>query len=387
MIHAGLYYGPNSLKTRLCLRGKHLLYSLCKEHGIPHRRTGKWIVAQTASELEALEKLHAFASSISVPTRFLDHDEIAAREPDVRAEAGVLESPTTGIVDSHALMQYLEGAFQAQGGECIFHASVVGLSPLKGGDKGYKISTRETPSPQGETSPTSESTFPITANTVINSAGLAAPAISNALLPSQYHITPHFARGTYYTYVPPSPASRKPNVNTLLYPAPRPGLAGLGTHLTLDMSGAIRFGPDVEWLPSPDPGPRPADPKTPEGGGEGEGGEVSHDYAYAYTPSPSPSHLRAAAAAIREYLPLIDPAGLSVDYCGIRPKLGRPEPGGGGGGGTAGSPGFEDFVIRDEGGKGYAGFVNCLGIESPGLTAALGIAEVVGGIVEEGERG
>ncbi|SLM34855.1 l-2-hydroxyglutarate mitochondrial precursor [Lasallia pustulata] len=123
VIHAGLYYGADSLKTSLCLRGKEMLYALCARHNIPHRNTGKWIVAQDAQQMDALSNLHAFATSVSVPTHFLSPATALAREPSVRARAGVLESPTTGIIDSHALMSHLEGSFQTLGGELAFHTA------------------------------------------------------------------------------------------------------------------------------------------------------------------------------------------------------------------------------------------------------------------------
>ena len=242
MIHAGLYYGPDTLKTRLCLEGKELLYDLCRKHGINHRNTRKWIVAQDAAQMEALSKVHAFAQSIGVPTRFLTKAEAQDREPDVRAEAGVLESPTTGIVDSHGLMAFLEGEIQAAGGEVAFHTAVTGIEKLPSGE--YEIRTQaaaeDGSSGEGET-------VPIAAETLINSAGLHAIPISNMLLPPSRHRTPFYAKGTYFSYSAPSP---KPS--TLIYPAPVPGHGGLGTHLTLDLSNPprVRFGPDVEWVES-----------------------------------------------------------------------------------------------------------------------------------------
>ncbi|OAP59065.1 hypothetical protein AYL99_06363 [Fonsecaea erecta] len=346
VIHAGLYYGPDTLKTKLCVHGRQMLYALCEAQGIPFRRTKKWIIAQDAVQLAELEALHAFTRTIDdVPTHFLSRRDIAAREPDVRAEAGVLESPTTGIIDSHAFMAYLEGAFDERGGQEVLHTVVENIEPLHSSSSssssngediaGYTITTRSRDGTGGQDT--------ITAETVINSAGLAAVDVSNMLLPPERHRQAYYAKGSYFSY-----SASHPKPKTLLYPAPIPGLGGLGTHLTLDMAGRIRFGPDVEWVTSPD------------------------DLA------PNPARLSEAIDVIKTYLPSIDPSAIALDYCGIRPKLART-------GSTWGKDGkgFVDFYIQEE--DGFPGFVNLLGIESPGLTSALAIAEYVEGILY-GER-
>lgn len=300
------------------------MYALCARHNIPHRNTKKWIVAQDQQQWEELTKVHTFARSISVPTRFVSLQEAHEREPDVRAKAAVLESLTTGIVDSHALMTYLEGSFQSLGGETAFHSPVTRIDRLP---SGYKIYTSDR----------SGSSDSITAETVINSAGLAACAINNLLLPPARHITPFYAKGSYFSY-----SASSPRPSTLVYPAPRPGHGGLGTHLTLDMAGRVRFGPDVEWVDDP------TDLR------------------------PNESRLAEALDEIETYLPGIKREAVALDYCGIRPKLGRL-------GAVASGKGFQDFVIRRE--EGFEGFVNLLGIESPGLTSCLAIAEMVEGLL------
>ncbi|EXJ64265.1 hypothetical protein A1O7_00601 [Cladophialophora yegresii CBS 114405] len=330
VIHAGLYYGPDSLKTKLCLRGKHLLYDLCEAQNIPHSRTKKWIIAQDAQQMGELEALHAFAQRIDVPTHFLARKEIQTQEPDVRAEAGVLESPTTGIIDSHAFMAYLEGSFDERGGDEMLHTVVTKVEALGqhgDGEEGYAITTQSRDGKGGEDV--------ITAEALINSAGLAAMDISNMVLPPDRHRKPYYAKGTYFSY-----AASHPKPNTLLYPAPKPGSGGLGTHLTLDMAGRVRFGPDVEWVDDPT------------------------------DLTPNPARLAAAIQVIKDYLPSIDAQAIGLDYCGIRPKLGKTS-------GTYGKDGegFADFYIKEE--EGFKGFVNLLGIESPGLTSALAIAEYV----------
>lgn len=319
VIHAGLYYGHGTLKTDLCLRGKHMMYDLCGKKCIPHRNTKKWIVAQDEQQMRELEKVHNFARSINVPTRFLPRDEIHEREPDVRAEAGVLESESTGIVDSHAYMAYLEGDFQERGGQTAFNTAVASIEPIENGDRGYRIYSEG-----GEE--------PIEVETLINSAGLFAMAINNMILPEDRHRKPFYAKGSYFSY-----SSSNPKPKTLLYPAPVPGHGGLGTHLTLDMAGRVRFGPDVEWVDDPT------------------------------DLSVNDSRLKEAISMIQDYLPGIKRDAINLDYCGIRPKLGKTS-------GTAG-PNFADFYIKEE--KGFPGFINLLGIESPGLTSSLAIAEMV----------
>jgi len=279
--------------------------------------------------MEQLQRLHEFSRTIDVPTHFLSRDEISRQEPDVRAEAGVLESPTTGIIDSHAFMAYLEGSFEERGGEQVLNTVVTGIEKLKNGEgDGYAIRTRSRDGAGGEDT--------ITAETVVNSAGLGAIAVSNMLLPPERQLKPYFAKGSYFSY-----ASGHPKPTTLLYPAPVPGLGGLGTHLTLDMAGRVRFGPDVEWVDDPT------------------------------DLSPNPARLAEALDMIQSYLPGVRRDAVDLDYCGIRPKLAK------GASGTFGKDGtgFQDFLIREEGG--FNGFVNLLGIESPGLTSALAIAEEV----------
>ncbi|KAF9885798.1 hypothetical protein FE257_012380 [Aspergillus nanangensis] len=331
VIHAGLYYGVDSLKTKLCIRGKEMMYDLCAKNGIPHRNTKKWVVAQTDEQWEACLRVHKHAQVIGVPTRILNQEEAYRREPEVQARAGILESPTTGIVDSHSLMTYLQGDFEDRGGDCAFLTQVTGIEPLNGGRDGYRITAAS-----GDGSSSGETTS-ITAETVINSAGNYACAINNMVLPSERHRTPYYAKGTYFSY-----SASFPKTSVLVYPATLPGYGGLGTHLTLDMGGRIRFGPDVEWVDDP------TDLK------------------------PSPARLQQALPEIKAYLPNVDPDAISLDYCGIRPKLGR-------GGAVNTGKEFQDFVIQEE--EGFPGFVNLLGIESPGLTSSLAIAEMVEGLL------
>ncbi|KAG7287819.1 hypothetical protein NEMBOFW57_007335 [Staphylotrichum longicolle] len=304
VIHAGIYYGAASLKTALCIRGKELLYALCAAHGVPHRRTGKWIVAQTDAQRAALQAIHDFCvNEVGVPVRWVGAEEAARREPAVRALRGVLESPTTGIVDSHALMMCLLGRFEEAGGTLALGNAATG-----------EVST-------------------VTAETVVNSAGLGAVDVHNMVVPPERRREMFYAKGNYFSY-----GAASPKVSTLVYPAPEPGHGGLGTHLTLDLGGRIKFGPDVEWVDSPD------------------------DLAV------NESRRAQTVEEVKKYLPGLDETQLQPDYAGIRPKLGKQ-------GAVAQGKGFVDFVIQKE--EGYQGWINLLNIESPGLTSSLAIAEKV----------
>ncbi|KAL0264738.1 mRNA decay protein [Diplodia seriata] len=331
VIHAGLYYGPDTLKTKLCVKGKEMMYDLCKRMAIPHNNCGKWVVAQDDGQMKQIEKTHEHCQAIGVPTHFLSKDDAKRQEPDVQAKAGILVSPTTGIVDSHSLMQFLEGDFEDVGGICAFASPVTRITPLSSGGNsapgsaGWEITTK---TPEGEESS-------ITAEVLINSAGLNAIALSNSILPPERHLTPAYCKGSYFSY-----SASHPRPKVLVYPAPRPGLGGLGTHLTLDMGGRIRFGPDVEWVDDP------TDLKV------------------------SDKNLVAALEDIRLYLPGIDKDAIGLDYAGMRPKLGRA-----GVSQIGGKGGFQDFYIKKE--EGFEGFVNLLGIESPGLTSCLAIGDEV----------
>ncbi|KAE8443824.1 hypothetical protein EG329_001331 [Mollisiaceae sp. DMI_Dod_QoI] len=326
VIHAGLYYGADSLKTALCIRGRHMMYALCEKYSIPHSNMGKWIVAQTHQQWEELVKVHKFTRSIeNVPTEFVSLERAAREEPYVQAKTGILESPTTGIIDSHSYMQFLLGDFQEKGGDVALNSPVTKIAALgEKGSQGWAITTRDKSS--GE-----ESTF--TSETIVNSAGLGACDINNMILPPARHQTQYYAKGNYFSY-----SASTPKTKHLIYPAPEPGAGGLGTHLTLDIAGRIRFGPDVEWVDSPN------DLKVND------------------------SRLPEAIVAIKKYLPGIKEEAIVPDYAGIRPKLGKNSA-------VATGKGFADFIIRRE--EGFEEFVNLLGIESPGLTSSLAIAEMV----------
>ncbi|KAF2154394.1 FAD dependent oxidoreductase [Myriangium duriaei CBS 260.36] len=318
VIHAGLYYGTDTLKAKLCVRGKELLYQLCSQHQIPHSRVGKLIVAQDSVQREALEGLARAADALGVETGWLSPSQVTDREPDVRAAEGALWSPTTGIIDSHGYMAFLAEEFEAAGGDTALGNEVVGVERV-GGE--WRVDVR---SGDGKTAT-------ISSEVLVNAAGLAAIPLSNSILPEGRRLKPYYAKGTYYSY-----AAREPRTKTLVYPAPVKGHGGLGTHLTLDLRGRVRFGPDVQWVE--------------------DAGDV--------VPREDLERRKAAVEEIRAYLPGLQEEKLEVDYCGIRPKLAGKDGGGG-----------KDFYIKKE--EGFEGFVNLLGIESPGLTSSLAIADEV----------
>lgn len=307
VIHAGLYDRTDRLKTRLCVRGRHLLYAYCESRGIAYRRCGKLVVATRPEDLPRLEALAANAAGNGVEgLRLLDRAETLALEPALQA-AGALWSPASGIVDSHGLMTALLGDAEAAG------ASLALASPVTGGARdatGWRLSTEG---------------FELRARHVVNAAGLFAAQVARSLGAPAPQL--RFARGHYFSLPGRAPFSR------LIYPLPVEG--GLGVHLTLDLGGQARFGPDVQWLD----------------------GQAPAQLDYAVDPALAP----AFEAEVRRYWPGLPPGALQPAYSGIRPKLSGP-----------GEP-AADFAIDAS----MPGLVQLFGIESPGLTASLALAEEV----------
>jgi L-2-hydroxyglutarate oxidase LhgO len=294
-----------------------MLYDLFDKQGIDYKRCGKWIVAQNAEQAEYLHTLKAKADSLGVPTRTLSAKKANQLEPHIRAQECVLESTSTGIMDSHGLMTYLLGQFENAGGDVSLATDLNGIEPVAGG---FKLRTRSAGEP-----------FEIKTESVINCAGLHAVDIANMLRKPEDQLKAYYAKGQYYAY------SGGPVPKHLIYPCPEKHLAGLGTHLTFDLAGQIRFGPDVEWIDDP------ADLSS------------------------SDTRLDEVYEAVKQFFPSLERERLTADYCGIRPKM-APR-------GSAAT----DFEIRHE--QDRPGFVNLLGIESPGLTSSLAIAEYVEGLL------
>jgi L-2-hydroxyglutarate oxidase LhgO len=318
VIHAGLYNPPGWLKTRLCVRGRELLYPYCETHAVPHQRCGKLVVATSVAQVPALQTIEAQARANGVgDLRWLAAEEAQALEPALRCAAALL-SPATGIIDSHALMQALQGDLEAAGGWLAVQSPVLGV--VSTGD-GHVIRV-------GGAVPSG-----LHARIVVNAAGLWATEVASHIDGLAQADVPqaHCAKGNYFSL-----ATRSP-FNHLIYPVPE--AAGLGVHLTLDLAGQARFGPDVEWI-------APASP-------------AEIDYRV------DASRAAAFETEIRRYWPALPHAALQPAYSGVRPKLRGP--------GVA----AQDFVLQGPAQHGLAGLMNLFGIESPGLTASLAIAEEV----------
>ncbi len=313
VVHAGIYYPPGSLKARLCVAGKARLYAYCAERGVPVRRLGKLIVASDAGQAGALDLIleRARASGVDDLVR-LTGAQARALEPALACEAALL-SPSTGIVDSHALMQSLLADAQAQGAELVLRTPVLGARAVDGGlavDMG------------------GDEAITLCTGLLVNAAGLHAPALAAriaGLAPGSVP-TARFCKGTYAALAGRAPFSR------LIYPVPE--AAGLGVHLTLDMAGQARFGPDTEWV-------------------AGENYDLDA------------ARLAGFEAAVRRYWPGLPAQALTPTYAGVRPKIcGPDEP-------------AADFVVQGAEVHGLAGVVNLFGIESPGLTSCLALADHV----------
>ncbi len=317
VIHAGIYYPPGSLKARLCVAGRRLLYPYCESRGVAHARITKLLVACSPDELP---KLAAYAETAArngltgpdEALRPLTGPEARALEPALACEAALL-SPSTGIIDSHGLMLSLLGEAEAAGAVLAYDAPVTAVA--RDGDT-FRLAV-------GGAAATE-----IACRRLINAAGLGAPALARMIggfaVPRQYYV-----RGCYFTLTGRSPFSR------LIYPMP--SHAGLGVHITMDLGGQAKFGPDTEYIDTLD-----------------------------YTVDP----VRADAfyAEIRRYWPALPDGALAPGYAGIRPKLQGPQ------------DAFRDFVIAGPESHGVPGLVNLMGIESPGLTSSLAIAGMVAGL-------
>ncbi|KIY63472.1 NAD dehydrogenase [Cylindrobasidium torrendii FP15055 ss-10] len=354
VLHSGLYYPPDSLKTRLCIRGRQMLYDYCSRAGVPHKKTGKLVVAQE-HQMNYIQSLYAKSLTLQappksnlaptqvLPTKLISGDEARKMEPSLSPSiVGALWSPETGIVDSHALMESFEkDLVDTDGGEVVLSTSVVRVDPADANIGGWNVQMLTAGSEEPD---------PIHARTLINAAGLAAPYIINAILPSDQHIPMYFARGSYVSYKGPGVGG----VQHLIYPCPetmanknKDAFSGLGTHLTLDMEGKIKFGPDVEWLAPP--------------------GNDDVDFWREHL-VPNDSRIGQMHQAVTSYLPGVTLEGMAMDYVGVRPKIAGP-----------GAP-FQDFVIQKDGQD--ESMISLLGIESPGLTSSMALAEyVVDGLI------
>ena len=315
VIHAGIYYGKDSNKARLCVKGRDMMYAHCQSRGIPHKNCGKLIVATDQAQVDGLAAIQQRAADNGVDNlTFVDPDQVRKMEPNVTCH-GALLSPSTGLVDSHGFMLSLQGEAEDHG------AMVAFLSPVEGGEirnDGIVLRT-------GGDNP-----MEIICDTVVNAAGLYAQPTSRSIegIPADSIPGQFFARGVYFTL-----GGGKPPFSRLIYPMPDPA-GGLGVHVTVDLGGQVKFGPDVEWIDEID-----------------------------YTVDPSRGDR--FYASIRKYWPELPDDVLQPGYAGVRPKI-HPK----------GSH-ETDFVIQGPNVHGIKGLVNLYGIESPGLTSSLAIAEDV----------
>ena len=315
VIHAGIYYPKGSLKAELCVQGKAMLYDYCRQYHIPFRQTGKLIVARDQSEQVKMASIqqHALNNGVRDIQR-LSRQDLARLEPELCSVEALL-SPSTGVIDSHAFMLQLQADIENAGGQCIYNSHIVAL---KADSEGIHL----------QSSP--DNTL-IVSKYCINACGLDSVEFCRELagFPSNKLPEAWFAKGSYFSYQGRVPFEH------LIYPVPVNG--GLGVHLTLDMQGCAKFGPDVEWLLQ----------------GANMDFQVDERKRSAF------------AAAVQSYWPALDAQKLSPDYAGVRPKISGPH------------EASADFLIQGEQQHGIKGLVNLLGIESPGLTSSLAIAERV----------
>ncbi len=318
VIHAGIYYRSGSLMARMCVAGKQALYRYCREQGIPHSNCGKLIVATTPAETEKLQSIKAHAEANGVTDlRTLTREDAQALEPALRCEAALF-SPSTGIIDSHAYMLALRGNAEEAGAAFAFH------TPL--------LAARSAPG-RIELDAGGDAPMSLECKILINAAGLSAPAVARNIdgMPVELIPPAYLAKGNYFSCSGRAPFSH------LIYPVPEPG--GLGVHLTLDLAGQARFGPDVEWVDS-------------------------IDY------SVDPARAERFYPAIRRYWPDLPDGALMPSYSGMRPKIVPP------------AVAVQDFLIQGPRDHGIDGLINLFGIESPGLTSSLAIADYVGELTQ-----
>jgi L-2-hydroxyglutarate oxidase LhgO len=318
VIHAGIYYKAGSLMARMCVAGKKMLYRYCAEHGVPHKNCGKLIVATTPKEAEKLQSIRAHAEANGVlDMQMLSGEAARALEPALNCDAALL-SPSTGIIDSHAFMLALRGDAEAAGAALAFHTPLLHARVVAG-----KI----------ELDAGGDAPMTLECRLLVNSAGLNAPAVARGIdgMPLELIPCAYLAKGNYFS------CSKKAPFSHLIYPVPEPG--GLGVHLTLDMAGQARFGPDVEWVDT-------------------------IDYAV------DPARAERFYPAIRKYWPSLPDGALMPSYSGMRPKIVPP------------AVASQDFVIQGPKDHGVAGLINLFGIESPGLTSSLAIADYVNNLAD-----
>ncbi len=323
VIHAGIYYPEKSLKSLLCVEGKELLYNYCNKYDIPYNKCGKLIVATTEEEIPVIEGIRQTAMQNGVYLEVMEKGQIAELEPEIFA-LKALFSPTTGIIDTHSLMKRFEINTINNGGQIVYGSEVTNIKKI---DHGYKIILNDNQT----------SNFSFTTRVVINSAGLTSDKISEMAGMKDENLTIKFCKGEYFRINPP----KNRLISRLIYPVPHPNMEGIGIHVTIDMGGGVKLGPDVKYL----------DPNI---------------FDYKVTPSKQDIFFTSA----KKFLPFLEFDDIAPEMAGIRPKIQK-----------QGEP-IRDFYIMEETGRGCPGFINLIGMESPGLTSSIAIANYVKNMIK-----
>ena len=325
VIHAGIYYTKDSLKARLCVEGKWMIYDYCKKYDIPFNNCGKLIVATSEEEISVIEGIRLTALKNGVDDlSFLEREQISELEPNIFA-LKALFSPSTGIVDSHSLMKQYETNSYNNGCQIVYGSEVTGISQI---ENGYKI----------DLSDADKKNYSFTTRIIINSAGLTSDKVSEMVGISDDSLKIHFCKGEYFRINPP----KNRLINRLIYPVPHQKMEGIGIHVTIDIGGGVKLGPDVKYL-------------------------ESNIYDYKVTASKQEAFYK----SVKKFLPFLEFDDIAPEMAGIRPKIQKP-----------GEP-LRDFYIMEETIRGYPGFINLIGMESPGLTSSIAIAKYVNGLIND----
>ncbi|HEX2975999.1 MAG TPA: NAD(P)/FAD-dependent oxidoreductase [Bacteroidales bacterium] len=322
VIHAGIYYTKGSLKARLCVEGNRLLYDYCRRKDVPFKNCGKLIVATTPAEVTVIEGIKKTAEGNGVFLEICERDKVMELEPNITA-LRALYSPTTGIVDSHQLMKQYETDAVINGCQISYKSEVTGLRKIDGG---YEVTISEE----------NGNSYSFTSGIVINSAGLTSDKISAMTGIMDENLIIYFCKGEYFRINPP----KNRLINRLVYPVPHHNMEGIGIHVTVDMGGGVKLGPDVKYL----------DKK---------------EYDYTLTPSKRDAFYDSAV----KFLPFLKREDIAPEMAGIRPKIQKK------------GEEQKDFYIMEESRRGLPGFINLVGMESPGLTSSLAIANYVNNLI------
>lgn len=324
VIHAGIYYPQGSLKALLCVEGKKLLYKFCNEFEIPYKNCGKLIVATSENEIPILDEIKQKALNNGVDDLvFLNQDEIAKYEPNIFA-LKALYSPSTGVIESHSFMKQLETLAVNNNAEIVYGTSVTGIAKL---EKGYEITLLE---PDG-------TSYSFSSEIVINSAGLESDLVAKMIGINNEKLKIQFCKGQYFSINPP----KNRLINRLVYPVPDPNMVALGIHVTVDLGGGVKLGPDAVYLDN-----------------------NFYDYKV------DNSRKEFFYDSVKRFLPFLEMEDLSPEMAGLRPKTQKK------------NEAFKDFYIQEESERGLSGFINLIGIESPGLTASLAIADMIKSLIK-----